>query len=422
LECDSADGAQQVAKTLDALRTVGLNLLQAKMQALQQSAGPTAHQEEMAQVKGMFDILTKSLTDAKIRATDKVAEVSANVDLGPALVAGFMMPAMAAAKEASLRTQSMSNMKQLALAMYNFETKNKHFPAAAVLGPDGKTKHSWRVAILPFLGMPDAAAVFKEYRMDEPWDSEHNKKLIDKMPAVFRDPHEDANSTNPCYFMPTGKGMFGGNEEGWKIREITDGTSRTVMLVEAKRDIPWTKPEDIEIDPDPTKPLPEFSGHLTTNNFLAAFVDGHVEVLGKDIEPRLLHAMFTIAGGEIISFPSNASAAQSANSAMLLSPGDSGPMHVFNHNSDADRIKIEFHRAEKQPTAGLTEATAPDGRNVKIYLHPEAELTNADIAKATATTDSLGQPAVSVSFTAQGSEKMAKLTEENHGQTHGDYG
>jgi hypothetical protein len=303
LECDSADGAQQVAKTLDALRTVGLNLLQAKMQALQQSAPPTAHQEEMAQVKGMFDILTKSLTDAKIRATDKVAEVSANVDLGPALVAGFMMPAMAAAKEASLRTQSMNNLKQLALAMYNYETKNKHFPAAAVLGPDGKTKHSWRVAILPFLGMPEAAAVFKEYRLDEPWDSEHNKVLIASMPAVFRDPHEDANSTNPCYFMLTGKGMFGGNEEGWKIREITDGTSMTVMLVEAKRDIPWTKPEDIEIDPDPTKPLPEFGGHLTTNNFLAAFVDGHVEVLGKNIEPRLLHAMFTIAGGELIRLP-----------------------------------------------------------------------------------------------------------------------
>ncbi len=110
--------------------------------------------------------------------------------------------------------------------------------------------------------------------MDEPWDSEHNKALIAKMPGEFRDPHEDASSTNASYFMPSGKGMFGGNPEGWKIMDIRDGTSRTIMLVEAKRDIPWTKPEDIEVDADGSKPLPELGGNLKTDNFLVTIADG----------------------------------------------------------------------------------------------------------------------------------------------------
>lgn len=40
-----------------------------------------------------------------------------------------------------------------------------HFPPPTVLGPDGKTPHSWRVAILPYL---DQKALYDEYRFDEP--------------------------------------------------------------------------------------------------------------------------------------------------------------------------------------------------------------------------------------------------------------
>ena len=45
-----------------------------------------------------------------------------------------------------------------------------------------------------------------------------------------------------------------------KIRDITDGTSNTLMIVEAKRNIPWTKPEDLSFDPD--KPVPELGGFV----------------------------------------------------------------------------------------------------------------------------------------------------------------
>jgi beta-lactamase regulating signal transducer with metallopeptidase domain len=56
-------------------------------------------------------------------------------------------------------------LKQLALAMYNYDDKNQHCPTAIVMGPDGKTSHSWRVELLPYLGQQ---ALYQQYRLDEP--------------------------------------------------------------------------------------------------------------------------------------------------------------------------------------------------------------------------------------------------------------
>ena len=119
------------------------------------------------------------------------------------------------------------------------------------------------------------------------------------MPAVFRDPHGDEKSTNSSYFMPTGKGMIGGDGKRVQIKEIKDGCSKTILLVDAKRDIPWTKPEDIEIDLDPTKPLPAMGGNYQ-GQILAAFADGHVEVEPQSADPKQLHSLFTINGGELV--------------------------------------------------------------------------------------------------------------------------
>ncbi len=385
---------QQVAKTLEALRTVGVNVLQAKFQAFKQATPAGATAEQVGQINQFFDMVEKALTGAKITAADKQVQVSADFNMNQAIVAAVVMPAVEASREAARRTQSLNNMKWLGLAMYNFLAAKRHFPAEAIRDSNSKPLLSWRVAILPYL---DQAPLYKEFHLDEPWDSEHNKALIAKMPGEFRDPHEDASSTNASYFMPSGNGMFGGNAEGWKIMDIRDGTVRTIMLVEAKRDIPWTKPEDIEIDADASKPLPELGGHFVPDYFAATFADGSVRTLSKSMDPKVLHALFTVDGGEIIE-----------EKDMQNSPSGSSGMNS---------IKIEFHQADDQPAAGLKEIEAPPGGpNVKLYLRPEAELTNADIQEATATTDNNGQPVISVSFTAEGAEKMAKLTEENLGK------
>jgi beta-lactamase regulating signal transducer with metallopeptidase domain len=173
-------------------------------------------------------------------------------------------------------TRTQNNLKQLALAMHNYHDKHGHFPPAVVMGPDGKTPHSWRVELLPYL---DQAALFKEYRVDEPWDSESNKKVLAQAPDVFRSPYDDPKSTNSGYFAFDGPGSVFEGPDGIKISEIIDGTSNTIMIVEAKRNIPWTKPEDIPFDP--TKPLPELGGFVK-GRFNAALADGSARSFQTD--------------------------------------------------------------------------------------------------------------------------------------------
>jgi len=90
-----------------------------------------------------------------------------------------------AARTAAGRSQSMNNLKQIGLAMHNYHDTHGRFSPQAIRSKDGKPLLSWRVAILPFL---DAEALYKEFHLDEPWDSEHNKKLIERMPAALASP------------------------------------------------------------------------------------------------------------------------------------------------------------------------------------------------------------------------------------------
>jgi preprotein translocase subunit SecD len=82
---------------------------------------------------------------------------------------------------------------------------------------------------------------------------------------------------------------------------------------------------------------------------------------------------------------------------------------------DKSGVTFELRRAEGKPAEGLTEATVA-GTSEKVYLHREAALTNRDIAQAQAATDSAGLPAVAVTLTEAGRQKLAKLTEGHQGK------
>ncbi|HEV3298256.1 MAG TPA: DUF1559 domain-containing protein [Planctomycetaceae bacterium] len=172
------------------------------------------------------------------------------------------------ARESEKEHDSQNKLKQLALAMHNYHDVHGHFPPAVVMGPDGKTPHSWRVELLPFL---DEKRLYDEYRLNEPWDSPHNKVILRNMPNCFRSPFADEKSTNSSYYALVGKGTIFQGKDGMPIRDITDGTSNTLMFVEAKRDVPWTKPADIPFDPG--KPVPPLGGYVR-GHFTAACADG----------------------------------------------------------------------------------------------------------------------------------------------------
>lgn len=213
------------------------------------------------------------------------------------VLVALLLPAVQAAREAARRNMSMNNCKQLLLCMHNYHDANKSFPAHAIYSEDGKPLLSWRVAMLPYV---EQAALYEQFHLDEPWDSEHNKKLIPLMPDVFLSPNSanDLSAGKSNYVAPVGKGLlFDGNQAGSTMHEVTDGLSNTLCLLEVsdKQAVQWTKPADWKYDrKSPLKGL----GGVRPGVFLAGFADGHVSAIDERIDPQVFSAILTKAGGE----------------------------------------------------------------------------------------------------------------------------
>lgn len=205
-----------------------------------------------------------------------------------------------ASRRGQIRLQHANQLKQLGLAMHNFESPKGRFPARALYDAAGKPLLSWRVQILPYIGREDLYAQFK---LDEPWDSEHNKKLIEQMPPEFRSPmvKVDEKGKTPFVVPVSERSIFSG-KEGAGLRDITDGTSNTIMVVaaDAQHSVVWTKPDDLTIDPkDPTSGL-HFNAYDDQKVIYVLMADGAVRGVPRaKLADEILKAL-TMNGGEIV--------------------------------------------------------------------------------------------------------------------------
>jgi hypothetical protein len=233
--------------------------------------------------------------------TESRGVIPSGVEMGPATAAvgvALLLPAVQQAREAARRTQARNNLKQIGLAMHNFHDVYRHFPARSGR-PDGKGSLSWRVHLLPYV---DAAALYDQFHLDEPWDSPHNKALIEKMPAAYQSPNDpDLNKQGRTrYLVPTGPGTAFENQTAkLRFQDVTDGTSNTILAVEASREaaVIWTKPDDLEIDFNDL--LKGLKGGRT-GGFQVLLADGSVRFISENINLDTLKALFTRAGGEVI--------------------------------------------------------------------------------------------------------------------------
>jgi prepilin-type processing-associated H-X9-DG protein len=218
------------------------------------------------------------------------------------LVAWFMAVGIGDAVRAHRRARCADQLKRLGVAMHEYHETHGHFPAPARVGADGTPLLSWRVALLPFLGY---RSLYERFHLDEPWDSPHNRALLAEMPPEFACPGGPGRrSGRTGYLVVVGpkNDAFSVSTpfepaRGVEIREITDGTSNTVLALETDAPVPWTKPEDLRW----TKggPLPRLaSPHPGGAHVLLA--DGSFRFLKPTIAPEILVTLLTINGGEVI--------------------------------------------------------------------------------------------------------------------------
>ena len=169
------------------------------------------------------------------------------------------------------------------------------FPAGTSDLPEAQRgKLSWRVHLLPYL---DHAPLYKQFKLDEAWDSPHNKALLEKMPDVYK-LSDETKPGDTQYVAPAGKGFVIDGDKSRRIRDFTDGTSNTIMVLTVKPEkaVPWTKPGGFDLDPAKAG---EILGGVP-RGFLAIFVDGSVHTLDPKMDAKDLKALLTIGGGEVI--------------------------------------------------------------------------------------------------------------------------
>ena len=274
-ETPSNEAGKKVAKNLQAVATLGENYLDGFAKMIDQEQGPAAERAAVGQIHAIGKELFEHL---EIKEQGNFVDMQTQSEkFGPKTVATMVLPAILKMRQEAERAVSTNNLKQIALAMHNYHATYGHFPAAVVMGPDGKTPHSWRVEILPYL---EQNQLFKAYKMDEPWDSPNNKKVLEKMPNVFNaDPNQP--STMSSYYVLSGKETAFPGEQGIRYhayhrRHLQHHHGRGGQSETSRGPSPKIWPTT------PKKPLPKFGGYFP-EGFNAALCDGSVHFLNNTV-------------------------------------------------------------------------------------------------------------------------------------------
>lgn len=195
------------------------------------------------------------------------------------------------------RAWCRNNLKQIGLALHNYNDMHGHFPGD-IVDKDDKPLLSWRVAILPYL---DKEELYQQFKLNEPWDGPHNKSLLDEIPEVYRcpSPPRSAPTLTNCLGFE-GKGAFFEKGQEITIESLKDGAGSTLMVVEAKAGAPWTKPADLPFDPN-APPSLYGAGSRHWEGFNALFADGMARFLKTTTRPAIMRALITLDGGEVVS-------------------------------------------------------------------------------------------------------------------------
>jgi hypothetical protein len=190
------------------------------------------------------------------------------------------------------RAYSQRNLRQIALAVLAYQKEHGCLPTD-ILDKDGKPLLSWRVAVLPYM---EQKALYRLFKLDEPWDSEANKFLLNTILKLYANALENPLDAKGV-FVTRVKRFTGANTlhqpgKNIDVNVTPDGIANTLLLAEVGDPVPWTKPGDPVIESVPDKLFtpkdpPVWKGPYT-NVVNVAFADGVAASLKPDLTQEIV--------------------------------------------------------------------------------------------------------------------------------------
>ncbi|HQX53421.1 MAG TPA: DUF1559 domain-containing protein [Planctomycetaceae bacterium] len=213
------------------------------------------------------------------------------------VLAALFLPATRRAPQASRRTQCKNNLKQIALALFNYQDVYGVLPPACIVDAEGRPLHSWRTLILPYL---DEQELYKSIDLSEAWNDPANVKAFSTEPSIYRCPSADLPPGNTTYMAVVGTGCCLSPAAPRHFSEITDDRTNTLMVFEvgSGNAVPWMSPQDA--DEPMVMSLLKTSDNSHTGGTQVAMADGKIVFLSKNMDSNTLRALTTIAGNEVI--------------------------------------------------------------------------------------------------------------------------
>ncbi len=190
-----------------------------------------------------------------------------------------------------------NNLKQIGLALRQYQRRYSCLPPAFVPDANGKPMHSWRVLLLPFL---DQDALYQKYSFKEPWDGPNNRKLSNVSIGVYKCTSDAPEYANTSYVAVVGPGTAWPGATGARLGDVQTDPGNTVLVVEvADSGVNWMEPRDLSfenmdfhVNGQPRNSIS--SRHRGDATVL--FVDGSVGRLGDGLTPEAIRAMLRITG------------------------------------------------------------------------------------------------------------------------------
>ena len=263
------------------------------------------------------------------------------------ILVGLLLPAIQAAREAARKIQCFNNLKQIGLAIHNYESTHRTFPLGCVGCRPRRfpapgfvyLRNSWNALILPQL---EQAAVYNQFDFHRPYRAAENREAGSSVLSVFLCPSTattrrtgatsgDVNGNGRWdpgdnlawsdyggLFGVSFNGPYRPEHEGImlydravRFRDVTDGTSQTAVIGECtgrdhtahsewsngfnlfdqRFDNPVNRSQNNEL----------FSDHPMGVN--VAFADGHAQSISENIDQDILNAILTKAGHEVVALP-----------------------------------------------------------------------------------------------------------------------